>query len=55
MNFLKFKFDLSKKDACPIYLIKAEEIDDWLDGKKENLKNWVNSNGFLANLEILKN
>jgi leucyl aminopeptidase len=50
MDFLKFKFDSNKKDACPIHLIKTEELDDWLDGKKGNLKNWINSSGFVANL-----
>ena len=50
MNFLKFKFALNKTDACPIYLIKAEEIDDWLEGKKEHLKTWIKSSGFEAGL-----
>ena len=50
MNFLKFKFELNKIDACPIYLLKAEELDDWLEKKKDHLKNWIKSNGFVAGL-----
>ncbi|MGB0635346.1 MAG: leucyl aminopeptidase family protein, partial [Paracoccaceae bacterium] len=48
MNFQKFKFASNSNGACPIYLIKAEKLNDWLELQNESVKKWVRSNEFTA-------
>lgn len=48
MNFQKFKFTSNSNGACPIYLIKAEELNGWLELQNESVEKWVRSNEFTA-------
>jgi leucyl aminopeptidase len=48
LEFLEYNFEQDNADACPIYLIKAEEFKLWLEGEESHVKNWTYASKFLA-------
>lgn len=48
LEFLEYNFEQDNAEACPIYLIKAEEFNLWLDRENSQVKNWIHANKFSA-------
>ena len=48
LEFLEYNFEQDNAEACPIYLIKAEEFNLWLDRENSHVKNWIHANKFSA-------